>query len=196
MSVYAKREEDGLVRTRVYGWLMFLLLTKACAPGVNEYEDLDTVFEATIGQPINLTLSGRAVFGTFVDPATKIPAVLIQLISEGGRRGISLTGRVGGIPPVKEYPIVELSDTVHLGHLKTDEFYALYIHGEGTDFPERFGSKSGKLTVSESTSKYIKGSLRFDAVGYRTKADRSPPDTVHTVVSATFKADRGTVELR
>jgi hypothetical protein len=140
-----------------------------------------------------MSLTGRAYFGTFQEPGSGREGVLIQLLT-GGERGISFTGKMVGIPQVGRYTIKQLRDTSTLAGIRTNEFYALYVHGGGSEFSMYFSSRSGSLTVSESADNFIAGSFDFLAAGLRTHSG-GLVDSVQVTVSGVFRAKKGTVEF-
>ncbi len=169
-----------------------LLLLAGCKSPVT-IDPTEGSFEAEVGEPVATSLSGRAFFGTFLEPGSGREGVLIQLLT-GGERGISFTGRMAGIPQVGTYLIKQLRDTSTLAGIRMNEFYALYVHGGGSEFSMYFSSQSGSLTVSESSDNFIAGSFDFLAVGLRTQSS-GMVDSVQVTVSGLFRAKKGTVEF-
>jgi hypothetical protein len=173
--------------------LLLILLLVSCKGGVLEVAE-EGHFEATVGDPVSTTFRGRAMFGTFTDPAGGGEGALIQLLT-GGERGISLTGKVGGVPGVGEYTIVRFDESRDFRNLRPNEFFGLYVHGSGTEFSLYFNSRSGSIFITHSSNDLIKGTFSFTAEGYRTRMDTTR-DTVTVTLSGSFEARKGTVEFR
>jgi|GEM_PF-3664172 len=171
--------------------LLFLL---SCSFPVNPPDPREPVFEATVGPPVNVTLSGRAVFGSFVDPSSKQSGFLLQLVTPGDQ-GISFTRRSANVPAIGAYPVVEFRESKVLTDLRENEFFGLYVHGREVDYSSLFYSDSGGITISEISGDFLIGQFDFKASGYEIREGGSRSRIVVSI-SGSFDAKKGEVNLK
>lgn len=182
------------MRNQIRATAVVLLFLLSCSFPVNPPDPREPFFEATVGAPINMTFSGRAVFGSFVDPATKQPGFLVQLVTPG-EQGISFTGRSSNIPAIGTYQIVKFRASRILTDLRDNEFFGLYVHGREIDFSSLFHSDSGAFTISGISGDFLGGRFDFKASGYEIQEGGIRNEIV-VGISGSFEAKRGDVNLK
>jgi hypothetical protein len=115
-------------------------------------------FELTISGAVEETASGPAWFGSDVDDDGN--PVFMLLMGQDTSRHLVMVGKSGSVRPEPgSYDIVDVESTA-------SGWTAMHLVSEDDELVGMFFAESGTLTITESSSEVLRGSMEFEGVGF------------------------------
>ena len=149
---------------------------------------------ASVTGNVSSSLKGSGWFNEGTDRQTQVFMVSATDSTGGTPQSIILMRRGGGRPNVGTYPLHfrVLDDPADVGYSGT-------YSRQGNGMSDSYGSLSGTLTITESTSDRVVGSFQFEGVRFCSRNAQGgtcytntlpPADAPRVQVSGTFTAKR------
>lgn len=150
----------------------------ACGDSATEPNQESFTYDLTVTGGLEAELSGPAFFGADTDEENN--EVFSILMGSDTSSYIVMLAREGTTrPAVGTYEIADAEAT-------GEQWAAMVFASEGEELIDIFVSEGGELTITESSTQRLRGSLEFTATGFLGAA----AEPVEITVSGTFSARR------
>lgn len=167
-----------LQSTRVFSLcIVVLLMLSGCDSNSIDDDDqngpqLGQQFSLDISGDVEQTMDGSAFFGEADDPDSGAEVFAVYLTeSDGATGGASMwavVGRAGDRPGTGTYSFVDASEE---DEYPADEFVLSASIGSDATDVSTFVSQGGELTITESSSNRVEGTIDVDATGFHVVDD-------------------------
>ena len=161
--------------------IAFAIVVGACSDSTGP--GLTGDFSGNVTGDQTKSLEGDAFFSfgsVFGDPEAGFALLLLEGSALGDNDDFIIIGRQQqGRPAVGTYPIVGQE-----GAPEPAEFVAGWFPATGEEVDGEFASTGGSITISTSTSRRLRGSFEFDAIGTMGE----DPTPLEVTITGTFDA--------
>lgn len=168
--------------SRGFAALALALVVSACrdstGPGLTGDFSGDVTGDQTKSLEGDAFFSFGSVFG---EPETGFALLLLEGSALGDNDDFIIIGREQeGRPAVGTYPIADQDGTP-----AASEFTATWFPATGENVDGQFFSTGGTVTITSSSSRRLRGSFQFDAIG---TLDSDPETFLEVTVTGSFDA--------